>query len=599
MFKPMKSMGRLDQRILALEIATLIGGALVCLTLAGYFLVNTNLPANLYGDHLVTVTTAKSYINGHGFRYDSQLGYPDVRDSLYFPSFDLSYRIILWIMARITQNPFDSIHGLYVVGLSAMFGSGYATLRSFGVRRWMSVIGSLAYVLTPFLGHRGYGHDFLALSFSTPLGLGLALRLGAGQDTLRAGDFLRRPLTLVTLLVVGTSGLYYAFYSVMFVAFAGLARGLGRRQLAPVIVALVVTAVVFALVLFSGYGFDLPLVLSGKFAGPRRYAYEQVLYGISLQYAAIPFNGLQKVAQGIRDAMAAVPYAFNGEGAYEWPTYPLTATLLSTPFVAAICQSYAPTQDSAQRPWLRLIGMSALLVVFGLLFGAEGGIGFIFNLLISPEIRGDARLMPFLTFGAVVILCCAGELAASTGWRWLRLAGPTVVAVILVLSIQPTLWIFKATQTAALANPHQQAVRASVPRMLKAKTRADLRAILELPIARFPENPPIKDLNPYDLQLPYLFDDPHSPTRWSYGANENQRWFSIVDAMARQPSNLVARARSRGFDGVLIEKGGYEPSALKALQASIQAGVASDCRLYEDDVEVLYALVRSPSGKAC
>jgi phosphoglycerol transferase len=572
-------------------------GAVLCVGLAGYFWIDTSAPANLGGDHTVVLTMAKSYINGHGFRFDSQMGFPGVRDWLYFPSFELIQRSLLWLSGHVTHSPFRSVHALYMAGLAAMFGFAYWVLRRFGVRMWIAAIGALASVLTPFLASRGYGHDFLVLSFSVPLGLGLALSLGTDRWNSDLKAFLRDPLTLTTVLVVSTSGLYYTFYTLMFLAFTACAMAAAQRKVFPILAALCAMAPMGVLLLFSGYGFDLIPALSGKFSLVHRLPYEQILYGLDVPSAALRLGFLPEVAKGLASTTAYLPDAFAREGFNEWPALPLTLILLAAPLVAAVCLQRRRDEDDAISARLQLIGLCAIYIVFALLFGFRGGLGFIFNLVVTPEIRADARLMPFLTFAAIIIVCAAAEMTTAMRPSWIRIGGPILAAVALAVSIRPSLGVLAKFQKTAMATPAYQATRAGAVVMLKAKDKAGLRRILELPVAPWPESPAIYNFDPYQHQIPYLMDAPKSDTKWSYGISATQPWFGQINLLANQLAGLQARAKSLGFDGVLIQKNGYDPAALPPLQAELE-GAGGRCRLYEDAAMVLYAVPHDGSS-AC
>lgn len=582
------------------NLAILIVGSLVCLGLAGYFQIDTAKPARLDADHLFLLTMAKSYINGHGFRFDAQLGYPDVRDSLYFPSFELSYRVFLWLATRITHNPFRAAHALYIAGISAMFGTAYWSLSRLGIRRWLAFLGAVSTVITPFFAHRIFSHDTLALSFAVPLGFCLAVMLGTTGRGDDLKTFLRDPFTIATIVVVGASGLYYAFYTLMFLAFAGVTASAIERRWLPLLKAACVGAPLFGLLIYSGYGLDLFLALSSKFAGPHRYAYEQILYGLDLPSMAYPFENLAKVAHGVAETTAALPkgpLVLEGEG--EWPAEPLMLVLLGAPLIAAICLGGARQAEEAVALNIRQIGFCAILIAFGLLFGARGGLGYIFNLVFSSEIRADGRLMPFLSFAAVATLCLVAELFSRADKRWFRSLGQIGVALLLLVSVKPAIGGAKKIERFYMTGPLEQRLRDSTPLMIEAKNRADLRTVLELPTGNWPESPFIQILDLYEHQLPYIYDKPGSPTRWSYGATAKQPWFGLVDFATREPQSLAAHARALGFDSILIQKRGYEPARLAEMQTALSLQLAPACRLYEDDVEVLYVLQRSAHARAC
>ena len=116
-----------------------------------------------------------------------------------------------------------------------------------------------------------------------------------------------------------------------------------------VLAALCLIAPLFVILVFSGYGLDLPLALSGRFAGPARFPFEQLVYGIEINSAAKAFSFIPKVAAGQAAAVANIPQAFvNDLG--EWPQAALTLTILASPLLALLCfQTPAASPDCATR----------------------------------------------------------------------------------------------------------------------------------------------------------------------------------------------------------------------------------------------------------
>jgi hypothetical protein len=207
--------------------------------------------------------------------------------------------------------------------------------------------------------------------------------------------------------------------------------------------------------------------------------------------------------------------------------------------------------------------------------------------------------MPFLTTAAVVITCALGEWARIRGPRLVRYGGPVIAGLVLLLSTHSAVNVLAVKQRTDLADPGKQQLIQSTRAMLGAKDDAQLKAILQLPLASWPEVPPIHGFEPYFHQLPYIFDRPGSPTRWSYGSSERQPGVALANFRLSEPSSVLVRARQVGFDGVLIVKSAYPPAELEALQNRIGGGVAPACRLYEDGVQVLYAINRGPGGTPC
>lgn len=566
-------------------------GAVICLGLTGYFRVHTGLPGSLGGDHLFFITVAKSYINGHGFRLDSQLGFPDERDWLYFPSFDLSSRSVLWLAAHLTRNPFRAVHIYYVLALVATFGFTYWTLRRLAVRAWLAVIASIALVMTPFLAERAYAQDTLALYFSVPLGLGLALSIGLGPRDRLLRRLVADPYVWVAIVVVATSGMYYAFYTVMLSMFAGVAAAVAQRRISPVIAAVGAAVPIFLLLVFSAYGFDLVQAMGPRFAQPPREGFEQLLFGLDLATSAYPFRFLHKVAAGVTHSQIVVPAAFANEGPGEWPGPFLTLVLFATPLILAAYLLRPKNEGEPEDPRVRLIAFCSVLIVFALLFAARGGIGYLFNLVVSPVIRADARIMPFLTLAAIIVTCAAAELAWASRRNWLRWGGSALAALVLVASAWPQLGVLYDIQLRNLMLPSTRVALTSIPAMLRVKDQAGLKTVLELPVVSWAEEPLVRNFDAYAHQLPYVYDKPGSPTRWSYGANWQQPWFQVVQYEGGDPARVDRGGRLLGFDSVLVEKPAYDAAEFAKLEAGILGGGA--CRLYEDDNVALYALNRA------
>ncbi|MGZ3273392.1 MAG: hypothetical protein ACXU82_07020 [Caulobacteraceae bacterium] len=568
----------------------------------GYFQVSPTQPASLEGDHLFLLSGAKNAIKGYWGRFSPLQGVPDPRDGLYYPGFESSMRVLAWIAGRLTSNPFVFVHLFYIAGLTAVAGAYYWTLRRLGISAWLAVIGALAAAVTPYLEERIYFHDALALSFSVPVGFGLALRLGRDAATATLRSFLLDPMVLGAMLIVGTSGLYYAFYSVLIAVFIGAAVSIGERRLFPLLAALLMAEVVLVLLVLSGWGLDFPALLSPKGAGsgasqPQRYALEQLFYGLNLQGAADRFTFLHKVAVGVADTKRLLPIVEGDRGA--WPALPLTVTILAAPFIAAAGQSRLRTLEGPAAPKLRLAVLCALVVAFLVLFGARGGLGYLFNLIATPQIRSDARVMPFLAFGVVVILCLFAEMARDSDRRWVRWAGPAAVGAVLIACAMGSMGAASRVQAATLADPKTQALESSVRGMLAAKDRGRLQTVLQLPVVSWPEAPwPKAGYNPYEQQLPYIFDRPTSATRWSYGASERQPGFRRLKAETAALDGVAGRARRMGFDGLLLEKRAYDARTLGAIQAAVEAQAGAACRLYDDASYALYALGCSAGAPA-
>ena len=246
---------RVATPLLFYSVGLLICGALASVALgalAGLF----DLTLVPRGDNSFTLSYAKAYIEGFGFRFNPALGYPGVQDNAWHPSFDFSYRLFLWLVTRWTKDPFTAYALMYVAGVAAMFIAAAAALQQLRIRLGLAVLGAIVFVVSPFFASRAFGHDFLALYFSVPLGAVLALRTTDVLDRLDIARTLREPFVAISIVVCGTSGIYYCFFTCMFIAFAAAVQSIAKRNWSPLLFALSASLLMVVLMVVSGIGIE-------------------------------------------------------------------------------------------------------------------------------------------------------------------------------------------------------------------------------------------------------------------------------------------------------------------------------------------------------
>jgi phosphoglycerol transferase len=203
-----------------------------------------------------------------------------------------------------------------------------------------------------------------------------------------------------------------------------------------------------------------------------------------------------------------------------------------------------------------LIEALSSLNIAAFLLGTVGGLGVLFALLVSPQIRAYTRISPFIAFFSfIVVAWLLDRLFVRLPTPSLRIVyylGLVVVLVVGVLDQTSTTFFFVPEYEKIKREWDSDAdfvsrIEASLP------TRA---MVFQLPYMQFPESPPLYQMRPYEHYKAYL----HSKTlRWSYGAplgEKEDRWQQAVSA---QPvPELVKSVRAVGFAGIYINRDGYE-----------------------------------------
>lgn len=576
-------MGRIDRLVLPWL------GVLAVFAAVGLLSVDLETPFALDGDGLFTVNFARAYADGQWFRFNAFLGFPGVQDNAYFPSFDFSYRLVLFIAARLTGNPFVAVQILYFVGTAAMFIAAYASLRRLGVAVIPAAAGAFAFVVTPYFVGRAFAHDFLALQYSVPLGATLALLLASETVEPRERIGWHDPFTLVSCVVVGTSGLYYAFFTAMFLTLGATCGALAGRTWRPLTAAMTLVAVIFALIVLSGYGEALGAVLRGEIRQVPRGAFETLLYGLSLHTAVGAVVPYLPPASAVHAQLAVASQFTRTEGSWEWPGAVLTLLILAAPVVVlAVAMSRWSSRGGR---WGLLVIIAAAFIVFGLLYAVPGGLGFWFSLFVAPQIRAPARIMPFLTFFAVVVVTVPATVMLSSNRRL-----PRVLASLLLVTLVGASWpTFNALATRQDVLGQSDGA-SSMSDLLAVKRSLGSEAVLQLPAISWPEQPAVRDFSPYQHQLAHILDDPGATTRWSYGSTAAQEAFQVV-AAALAEGPIVPAARKLGFDAVLIETRAYDGAELTALLSRLRGD--GGCFVFADSIRLLFVLDRPTDESGC
>lgn len=475
---------------------------------------------------------------------------------------------------------------MYLAGVSAMFATSVVALRSLSFRPWLAVIGAVAYVVSPFLLFRSFGHDFLSLYFSVPLGAALALKIGTESSEVRkffsAG-------CLVSLAIVATSGLYYAFFTLLFMMFVAVVTSLSQRTYRPLLIALCCVALIFPVLVLTGFWTAIVDVALGKVVFVKRYASEQLAFGLVLAEAAHLFNQFPPLRWAYHTYLAIRPHLSYTTGLEEWPGALLTLAIFASPLLLVAIGASVRERSHLTK----LVFMSSACIVFGMLYAIDGGYAYFFNLLISPVIRATARIMPFLSFFALVIVLAGVQMLWEANSPRHRYAAVGILAALLTCMI-PSVNGLARKSNGVVTDPNLSRNIASLRGLLAARDQAAITMVLQLPHVYWPEIGPTRAFHAYNHQSPFILDRKGSPTKWSYGGSINQPSYlavkSIVDA--HPATGLPAAASGMGFDSILIEKSAYDNSELNKIRENIE-GDPNACKVFDDQFRMLYILKKA------
>ena len=517
---------------------------------------NTRLtvPINYSGDTVYYLVLVKSIASGNWIWFNDSLGAPFGLDTAAWPQNILFSSIVMRIIAVFTDEP-GLIINLFWIGATIVTSiTSHMSLRALGIASATRVAVSTLYALLPFTFLRNTAHISLTYMF-VPVIAAYALEVLAAAGTGKQTRFSRPMLALAIFACVamGFDYIYNAFFACFFLTFAGVfGAGYGAswrplRQVVPFILVIVVCAGLNLVpTLMTWYSHGVPPNMNVKIPS------EAEFYGLKIR---------QLLSSTVTD-----PYSKN-------VLFPLeneneTARLglvLGVGYVAALVYGLFGTRVSGRN----YLWSAGVLTLAGTLLATIGGFGAIFAYLVSPDIRAYNRISVFLAFFAAFVLSDRLDLLRRTMSD--RYGSKSVAAFGSILTL---LFLGALADQGQSANRirHQYALdearfdeeRDMVERI--ETSVAGVRRIYQLPNVVFPPGPGTDDRVLYDHGRPYLWSK-HLIWSWPSFSYRYQTWVKAIGAP--QGADFIVNLLASGFDGIWLDRSGYDEADFSALQTNM------------------------------
>jgi phosphoglycerol transferase len=213
-----------------------------------------------------------------------------------------------------------------------------------------------------------------------------------------------------------------------------------------------------------------------------------------------------------------------------------------------------------------MILSAARLTLAAVLLASIGGIGSLFSVLVSSDIRAYNRIAPFIGFLAMVGVAGWVDQATVRRAAWRRAAWAAILTIGILDQIVPLLALKRVGPTVEAEVRRVQSLAGSLESQLTAGA-----AVFQLPIRPFPLDPGIQKMGLYDHFKPYIAS--HS-LRWSYPSMSRTqvRWERRIAAIPLQ--ELPRRLANEGFSAILLDRRGYTESEAADVIAALATGGA-------------------------
>lgn len=208
---------------------------------------------------------------------------------------------------------------------------------------------------------------------------------------------------------------------------------------------------------------------------------------------------------------------------------------------------------------LRLIPVHAWQVLWVLLFSLIGGVNLLLGSFGFILFRGTNRYS--IVILAIVLLFLVRQLSRKCPEKWVVPVAFGIAVLGLWDQLPPKISASQIQQTADyVKSDHDFAhtLESQIPRE---------SMVFQLPVAAFPEIPPVNQMADYEHFRPYLFT--HS-LRYSYGTNKGRgdgEWQLELSKLA--PADMATKLEAYGFGAIMINRKGYEDKGARLINAFV------------------------------
>jgi len=532
------------------------------------------------GDAVSFAILVKGMIEHGSYLANPSVGAPGGLQMLDFPTADGLHMLILRVLGMLTGDVAVTVNLYYLMSYPLAALASVFVLRRFSASRVSALLASVLFAFVPYHYLRGLGHLSLAAYYSVPFIIMLALAVDSktmpffvlGEDQKKGYRF--APFTVpsmgfaVLAVLIGLSGVYYAFFACFFFLVTGVLACVRRKawkRLASAGILVGFSAIAFGVQMIPSWWYHLqngPNALAGS-----RQVFEADMYAFRLSQLVLPL------------AKHRFP-AFSGLFTWYWTQIQLTTGISeasmsalgligATGFIVLVgwllFSRFLPGREVSR--FTTLMDSLSVLNMSGFLLGTAGGLGAVFA-IVAPSIRAYNRISIIIAFICLFAMALIFD-------RLIRLIADKEVANVVALVACACILLFGVLDQVSPANLVDYELAAAnaqndagiVGQVEKALPPGSL--VFQLPVVQFPESPPVVQMPDYQHFRAAL----QSKTlRWSYGTMKGRpedAWQQRVGALPAP--EMIAELKSKGFSAVWVDRAGYQDSGAAIDVAMAQA----------------------------
>jgi phosphoglycerol transferase len=534
-------------------IAAILSALVLCFLLK-LWRADLHVPFHYNGDALLHAMFIKGIVENGWYWHHPSLGAPGGLEMYDFPAVDNSAAVVIAFIGLFTKHPFLVLNIFYLLTYPLVTISALYVFRQLGFSYATSLFGSLLYTFLPYHFMRGESHLFLSAYYFIPLVVLVLAWVASDQLTnWRSRKFIP---SIIFCVLVGSNSVYYPFFACFLLLVAGLSAALVKRSLRPLVPAILLVGVTFAVVVINLAPTIIYIYKHGDAHVAERSLAGPEIYSLKISQLLLPITG-HRVGR-----LNNIKNLYNQNTNVTESDAAALGLVGSIGFLALLAQLFFRRSERNA-----LLADLSILNLFAVLLATIGGFGSLFALLVSPAIRSYNRISVFIAFFSLVAVAIGVE------WFYEHRVKPGRARVVFFIVLGLVL-------TGALLD---QSSRGYVPQYAQIKSefesdRSFMRGIdfrlpqgamvFQLPYVPFPEHPQVEKMVDYDHFRGYL----HSQDlRWSYGAMKNRAGDLWLKEIAALPVDQMCQSLAfAGFSGVYLDRNGYNEDEAVRIEAELR-----------------------------
>jgi len=548
------------KKIFNVYVITIIASILILTWVMELWGADLGIPFAYAGDAIFGSMMIKGMIENGWYLHNPSIGAPFGLDFYDFPLADSFHFLLMKIISLFSSNYAVALNSYFILTFPLTALTSVFVFRCFKISSSIAIVFALLYAFLPYHFLRGESHLFLAAYYMVPLITLIVLWIWSDKPIFFSLDEKTKNkfkidimhhksiLSIIISIIVGSTGIYYAFFACFLIIIASLSSFFERKKRYNVISALILVTLISGSIflnltpgIFNNYNIGVnPEVV-------QRSPMETELYGLKIIHLLLPVNGHRvAIINNLKNKYNNINYPLQNEN-----TVATLGFFGSLGFVAllSIFMFDFKIEESCKSLYKRL----AVLNLSCVLLATIGGFASLFAFFISPQLRTYNRISIFIAFFSLFAVALFLEELRQKHVKTNRQKYIFYFFLIILLSIgifdQTTKEFIPPYTTTKEEFLMDENFIATIE-----KTVPPDSMIFQLPYVPFPENPPIYNMGDYELFRGYI----HSHNlRWSYGAmkGRNSNWHRIISE--KPVDEFLTTISLVGFSGIYIDRNGY------------------------------------------